>query len=271
MSETNLHFPNIVASNISLDYRVRNRGGWGSRAQTRTVHAVKPLSFAAHEGEFIGLVGRNGSGKSSLLRVLAGLETPTTGEVYASSKPTLIGVSAALNPQLTGAENVELGCLAMGLSPAQTREAYDRVVELAGIGEAIERPMATYSSGQAARLRFSIMLANRPKIMLIDEALATGDAATNERFSQAMNELLDNAGTVFLVNHAAQTIENMCNRAIWLDEGELIMDGDAREVARKYRWFAHQLALGDEEKAADLLAEAKTLGAAGYVINREEP
>lgn len=257
--------PNIVVNNVSLNYDVSVRRGMFKTPSRHTVHAVQPLTFAAYEGEFIGVVGRNGAGKSSLLRMIAGLQTPTTGQIYATSKPTLIGISAALNPELTGMENIELGCLAMGLSRQQIEEARDRIVELAGIGEAINRPMKTYSSGMGSRLSFAIMLANRPRIMLIDEALATGDAASGERFKNAMDELLGNAGTVFLVSHAAQTIENMCNRAIWIDFGEFVMDGDAREVARKYRWFAHVLAQGDEEKAAGLLADAKALGRQGYV------
>ncbi|MFW0121466.1 ABC transporter ATP-binding protein [Rothia sp. CCM 9419] len=262
--------PNVLVNNVSLDYVVSaGRSRITQSAPKKIVHALQPLSFVAHEGEFIGIVGRNGSGKSSLLRLIAGLETPTSGEVYASSPPSLIGVHGVLNNDLSGEENIELGCLAMGLTPAELPDAKTQIMELAGIGEAINRPMRTYSSGMAARLRFAIMLANRPRITLIDEALSTGDASFADRSAQAMKELLDQAGTVFLVSHAAQTIENMCTRAIWLDFGELVMDGDAREVARKYRWFAHNIAQGDERKAARLLYDAKELGREGHVKNSE--
>ncbi|MFW0118702.1 ABC transporter ATP-binding protein [Rothia sp. P5764] len=260
--------PNIVVNNLSVDYKV-SAGLFGRRKQ-EVVHALQPFSFAAFEGEFIGLVGRNGSGKSTLLRVIAGLESPTTGTVYASSRPSLVGVSAALNPELTGRQNIILGCLAMGLKKNQIDEAMQKVIDLAGIGTAIDRPMRTYSSGMGARLRFAISLAAKPRIMLVDEALSTGDAAYAERSAQAMKEVLDQAGTVFLVTHAAQTIEELCNRAIWLDYGEFVMDGDARQVARKYRWFAHNLAQGNNETAAQLLAEAKALGAQGYVADSPE-
>lgn len=264
------HLPNVLLNKVSLDYQVRVKGG-GLTSEKKTVHALKPLSFVAHEGEFIGIVGRNGSGKSSLLRLIAGLETPTSGEVYASSQPSLISVGGVLNAELTGEENIELGALALGVSAADLPEVKKRVEDLAGIGEAIRRPMKTYSSGMGARLRFAITLANSPRITLIDEALSTGDAATGERYTQAMKELIENAGTVFLVSHAAQTIEEMCTRAIWLDFGDFVMDGDARAVARKYRWFAHNLAQGEEEKAAGLLAAAKAEGAAGYVFDAENP
>lgn len=262
--------PNILVNQVSVDYPVYTQRALRGRRVRRVVHALQSLSFTAHEGEFIGLVGRNGSGKSSLLRVIAGLESATSGTVYASARPSLVGVGAALNQELTGRQNIALGCLAMGLKRHQLAEAERKVIDLAGIGEAIDRPMRTYSSGMGARLRFAISLAAKPRIMLIDEALSTGDAAYAERSAQAMQEVLDDAGTVFLVSHAAQTIEELCNRAIWLDFGEFVMDGDAREVARKYRWFAHNLAQGDEAKAAQLLADAKALGAQGYVQDRGE-
>lgn len=262
--------PNILVNNVSVDYPVITQKGIFGPRKRRLIHALQPLSFVASEGELIGLVGRNGSGKSTLLRVIAGLETATTGSVYASAKPSLVGVGAALNQELTGRQNIALGCLAMGLECSDLKAAEEKVIDLAGIGDAIDRPLKTYSSGMAARLRFAISLAARPRIMLIDEALSTGDAAYAERSARAMQEVLDNAGTVFLVSHAAQTIEELCTRAIWLDFGEFVMDGDAREVARKYRWFAHNLAQGDEAKAAQLLADAKAQGASSYVRDTGE-
>ncbi|WP_422115738.1 ABC transporter ATP-binding protein [Brachybacterium sp. UNK5269] len=202
------------------------------------------------------MIGRNGSGKSTLLRTLAGLEAPSSGTVLTSAKPVLLGVGAALIPDLTGAQNVKLGALAMGLSPEQAELVFDEVVELSALGEAIDLPMRTYSSGMGARLKFAISLAADPSILMIDEALATGDASFAERSKRAMDEMLARAGTVFLVNHAAQTIETMCSRAIWMERGQIVLDGDAVEVARKYRWFAHNLAQGEEEKAAGLLRDA---------------
>ncbi|MDT0165808.1 ABC transporter ATP-binding protein [Actinotalea sp. AC32] len=220
------------------------------------VRAVAGVSLAARAGESIGLVGLNGSGKSTLLRIIAGLERPLRGVVYARSTPVLLGVNAALQPELSGAQNVLLGCLAMGLTPDEAREQFSTIVDLADIGPSIHLPMNTYSSGMGARLRFAIALAVRPDILLIDEALATGDASFKERSRDRMNEMRKGAGTVFLVSHAAQTVEEECTRAIWLHKGRLVMDGDAVEVARKYRWFAWNLAKGERAKAAALLEEA---------------
>ena len=258
----------VVAQNLRVRYkamrtnRTPRRGLRGklTRKQKVSVSALRGVSFAVRSGEFVGVIGRNGSGKSTLLRVLAGLESPSSGTVMTSAKPVLLGVNAALIPELTGAQNVKLGALAMGLTPERADEVFDQVVELSALGEAIDLPMRTYSSGMGSRLKFAISLAADPSILMIDEALATGDATFAERSKRAMDEMLAQAGTVFLVNHAAQTIENMCSRAIWMERGQVVLDGDAVEVARKYRWFAHNLAQGNEEKAAGLLRDAALEG-----------
>ena len=259
----------VVADNIRMRYKVMRTDrkpppgirGVLRRKHLVTVAALRGVSFSARTGEFVGIIGRNGSGKSTLLRTLAGLEAPSSGQVLTSARPMLLGVSAAMIPDLTGAQNVRLGALAMGLSPQRADEVFDEVVELSALGDAIELPMKTYSAGMGARLKFAISLAADPSILMIDEALATGDATFAERSKRAMDQMLEKAGTVFLVNHAAQTIENMCSRAIWMERGQIVIDGDAVTVARKYRWFAHNLALGDEEKAAGLLQDAMEEGA----------
>lgn len=262
--------PTVVVHKVSVHYRVptslrslerpssRSRAfarlGW---SRTVTVKAVNDVTFVARSGESIGVVGHNGSGKSTLLRVIAGLETPTAGTVLASATPSFLGVNAALLPELSGLANVRLGLLAMGRSPKAVDEAVPDVLELAGLGDAIHRPMKTYSSGMGARLRFAISAAASPEILLIDEALATGDAATKERSEARMAEIRKEAGTIFLVSHAAQTVEEMCTRAIWLHQGELVLDGPAYETARAYRWWAWNLAKGETKKAAGLLDDAR--------------
>lgn len=260
----------VVAHNLRVRYKVlrtdreppTNLISRVRRKQVVSVAALRGVSFTARSGEFIGIIGRNGSGKSTLLRVLAGLEPPSSGTVMTSASPMLLGVNAALIPDLTGAENVKLGALAMGLTPQQVDDVFDEVVELSALGDAIDLPMRTYSSGMGSRLKFAISLAADPSILMIDEALATGDAAFAERSKRAMDAMLEKAGTVFLVNHAAQTIENMCSRAIWMERGQVVLDGDAIDVARKYRWFAHNVALGETEKAMGLLRDALREGEA---------
>ncbi|KAB1640854.1 ABC transporter ATP-binding protein [Gulosibacter chungangensis] len=247
-----------------MDYRVTldadkntKRGKFQIGKARTTFHALRGVSLYAVEGEFIGLLGRNGSGKSTFLRVLAGLETPTSGTVMASAKPQLLGVSAALLPNLSGLENIRLGLLAMGMSPEEAEERRDRIVEFADIGDSIRMPMRTYSSGMGARLRFAISVAADPEIIMIDEALATGDAAFLERSQQAMRGLMGRSGTGFLVSHSAGTIQSMCTRAVWMDQGEVIADGDPAEVLRQYQRFAKALAKGRPEGAAKVRREQR--------------
>src|SRR5690625_881763 len=275
MDATRNGFPNVVSvavSNVQMRYRavsserkdssrkssiLRRAAGAFSPGRMSIVNALSEVSLVAHHGEFVGLVGVNGSGKSTLLRAVAGLESPTDGQVMARSTPVLLGVNAALIPELSGLENVHLGCLAMGMSPEETEAAVPGVVDLAGIGDSIYRAMRTYSSGMGARLRFAIAAASRPEILLIDVALSTGDAAFMERSKQKMDERLTEGGTVFLVSHAAQTIEEMCTRAIWLHEGRIVLDGPAVETARRYRLWAWKLAQGEQEAADKLFREAQ--------------
>jgi teichoic acid transport system ATP-binding protein len=233
---------------------------------TEQVRALAGVSLVARAGEAVGVVGLNGSGKSTLLRVIAGLEAPHRGRVRAASRPVLLGVNAALVPELSGRQNVRLGCLAMGMTPEAAAAAYPDVVEVAGIGSSLHRPMRTYSSGMSARLKFAIAAAANPRILLVDEALATGDAAFRERSEARMERLRRDAGCVFLVSHAAQTVEETCTRAVWLHGGRVVLDGPARDVARRYRWWAWNLAQGQTEVAARLMREAVSAGADTRVV-----
>ncbi|MET9540454.1 ABC transporter ATP-binding protein [Streptomyces sp. NPDC006553] len=210
------------------------------RPTVRRVHAVKGVSFVAYRGEAIGLIGSNGSGKSTLLKAIAGLQPVERGQVYTDGQPSLLGVNAALMNDLTGERNVILGGLAMGMSRTEVRERYDEIVDFSGINEkddAISRPMGTYSSGMGARLRFSIAAAKSHDVLLIDEALSTGDARFRRRSQRRIEELRAEAGTVFLVSHSNATITETCERALWLEAGTLRMDGPAKEVVAAYEEF----------------------------------
>lgn len=267
----------VVAEDVHMSYTVRTSGSGSrsslSRAKNKllgtgskqTVHALRGVNFIARRGEFIGVIGSNGSGKSTLMRLIAGVERPDEGRILALRQPTLLGVNAALQASLSGAANVRLGCLAMGMTPEEADAVFDEVVELSALGDSIYRPMGSYSSGMGARLRFAIAVAARPSILLIDEALSTGDATFAKRSEAAMQQMLADAGTVFLVNHAAKVIQEMCTRAIWLHEGEVIMDGEADAVAERYRWWAWNLAKGEVETADRLLAQAVEAGESEYV------
>lgn len=209
------------------------RHGFRNR-EASYVHAVKGVSFDIREGEAVGLVGTNGSGKSTTLRAIAGLEQPTAGEVLVRHQPQLLGVGTALQPKLSGRRNIILGCLALGLSMDEIEERMDEVIEFAGIEHAIQRPLNTYSSGMRARLAFSIATLRAPEILLMDEALAVGDRSFRRRSLKRVRRIQANAGTIVMVSHNLGEIRKTCNRAIWLHEGLIVADGPAEEVLEAY-------------------------------------
>jgi teichoic acid transport system ATP-binding protein len=247
MSETPAREQTVVVDNVHLTYRIiggARRGGAPAAFRRillreeapgqRSVHAVRGVSFAAYRGEAIGLIGPNGSGKSTLLRAIAGLMAPSEGVVWTRGQASLLGVSAAMMGAMSGEQNIVLGCLAIGMTPAEIAQEYQSIVDFAGIGEFVHLPMNTYSSGMGARLRFAIAAARAPDILLIDEALATGDAQFRRRSEARIKELREQAGTVFLVSHGLGIIRESCTRAIWLEGGQIMLEGDANEVVDAY-------------------------------------
>ncbi|MFG2941726.1 ABC transporter ATP-binding protein [Streptomyces sp. NPDC048282] len=250
--------PTVVCDGVDIVYRVNGTGaGRGSAtaalnrmlrgkkraenaAGVRKVHAVKNVSFVAYKGEAIGLIGSNGSGKSTLLKAVAGLLPVENGAIYTDGQPSLLGVNAALMGDLTGEKNVYLGGLAMGMSREEIKERYQDIVDFSGInekGDFITLPMRTYSSGMGARLRFSIAAAKDHDVLLIDEALATGDASFRMRSEERIRELRQHAGTVFLVSHNNKSIRDTCERVLWLERGVLRMDGPTEDVLAEYEAF----------------------------------
>jgi teichoic acid transport system ATP-binding protein len=246
--------PTVVVDDVHVVYRINTGAVWDAspiagfkRMMTRTksaamreVHAVKGVSFVTYEGEAIGLIGSNGSGKSTLLRAIAGLLPTASGKVFTKGQPSLLGVNAALLNDLPGERNVILGCLAMGMSLAEAKTKVAEVIEFSGInerGDFASLPMRTYSSGMAARLRFAIAAARSHDVLLIDEALATGDATFRKRSEDRVRELREEAGTVFLVSHQLSTIRSTCERTLWLEAGELRMDGPTKDVIAEYKKF----------------------------------
>lgn len=249
--------PTVIVDQVDIVYRVNGTGGGRGSATAalnrimrreksekaagvRKVHAVKNVSFTAYRGEAIGLIGTNGSGKSTLLKACAGLLPVENGRIYTDGQPSLLGVNAALMGDLTGERNVYLGGLAMGMSKEQVRERYQEIVDFSGInekGDFITLPMRTYSSGMSARLRFSIAAAKDHDVLMIDEALATGDRSFQKRSEARIRELRKTAGTVFLVSHNNKSIRDTCDRVLWLERGELRLDGPTEDVLKEYEKF----------------------------------
>lgn len=257
--------PAVVIDGVSMVYRTgtdkftfgrriaRAVGGGrtpeSSGQPSQVVHALKTISLVAEHGESIGVIGLNGSGKSTLMKLVSGKLLPTQGSVYASSTPVMLGVSAALVPDLSGRDNVVLGCLAMGMTHEEINQKYEGILELAGLESAINLPMRSYSSGMSARLRFAIAASINPEILILDEALNTGDDEFRGRTKKRMDALREQAGCVFLVSHSLSTVQDLCTRIIWLDKGNLLYDGAPAYGLKWYRRYTKFLAEGDKPSA----------------------
>jgi teichoic acid transport system ATP-binding protein len=234
--------PVVVVDDVEVIYKVFGtgkkansvKGSQAKKTRMREVHAVKGVSFVVYEGETVGIVGSNGSGKSSLMRAIAGLFPATKGAVYTLGKPTMLGVGAALLPNLSGEKNIMLGGLALGFDKKEIAAASQSIINFSGLKDFIDLPMRTYSQGMSARLRFSIAAAKKHDILIIDEALAVGDRQFRMKAEAKIRQMRQEAGTVFLVSHNMKSIQDTCNRVIWLEKGELLMDGDPVQVCEAF-------------------------------------
>lgn len=207
--------------------------------RTRHVHeviALDDVTFRVEKGEAFGVIGHNGAGKSTLLRVMARTLQPNTGRVVVNGRTsTLLQLGVGMNTELSGSRNIYLGGLAAGLRRADVDAMFDDVVAYAGLGEAIDRPVKTYSSGMFSRLAFSVSMHLDPDILLLDEVLAVGDAEFRDKSMQTMRDLLDRAGTIVFVSHSLPQVADFCDRAIWLDRGRVRMIGEAAQVVDAYK------------------------------------
>jgi teichoic acid transport system ATP-binding protein len=225
--------PDLDRTNSLRDLVLGRRGPRSSE-----IHAVNGVSLEMRAGDLLGVIGSNGSGKSSLMRAIAGLIPLESGRIRARSIPTLLGVGAVLQPRLSGRRNIMIGGLALGLSKATVEEKFDEIVDFAGLREFIDLPMRAYSSGMRARLLFSISTVVQPDLLLVDEALAVGDAAFKRRSQNRLQDMAEHAGTVIMVSHRLRIIRETCSRVIWLDKGTIRMDGDPDPVVDDYEQFA---------------------------------
>jgi len=197
--------------------------------------ALRDVAFTICPGESVALVGRNGSGKTTLLRVLSGITRPTQGSVHVDGRfATLIGLGAGFNFERTGRENIYLNAAIQGVPPRQVAAFLDQIIAFAELGEFIDAPVKRYSSGMVTRLGFSIAAHILPDIIFIDEVLAVGDAAFQEKCMDRILEMKREGRTILFVSHAASTVRLLCERAVWLHHGELQIDGPADEVLERY-------------------------------------
>ncbi len=216
--------------------RVQRLLGRAVKTYHRTFKALDNVSFEVRRGETVGIVGRNGSGKSTLLQVVCGILQPTAGSVTVTGRiAALLELGAGFNPEFTGRENVYLHGAVLGLGREAVDQRFSRIAAFAGIGDFIERPVKTYSSGMFVRLAFAVAISLEPDILVVDEALAVGDEAFQRKCFASIASFQEKGGTILFVSHNAQTIIQLCDRALLFDAGELLIEGTPKAVVTQYQ------------------------------------
>lgn len=206
-----------------------------SRRHGDRFFALKNVSFQLEEGEGLAVVGANGAGKSTLLSLVAGLARPDSGRVQINGRVVpLLELGSGFHPDLTGIENIFVNASLIGLNRKRTKQLFDQIVEFSEIGDFIFEPLRTYSSGMIMRLAFSVAVHMDPEILLIDEVLAVGDRAFQTKCFERLRQFRHAGKTLLCVSHAAGMVQELCDHAIWLDHGELMMNGRIREVIQAY-------------------------------------
>ncbi|HEY6893944.1 MAG TPA: ABC transporter ATP-binding protein, partial [Rhodanobacteraceae bacterium] len=237
----------IALERVSKSYRL-----WGRRSQFATlksallkrdlklapessVLALKALSFVVDRGEAFGIIGRNGSGKSTLLKVISGILKPSSGAVRVNGRvAALIELGAGFHPEITGRENIVINGIMLGLSKKEIEQRFDKIVDFSGIGEFIDQPVKTYSSGMYVRLGFAVAVHVDPEILLIDEVLAVGDEEFSQKCIAKIQEMKYRGVTLVFVTHQLDQVRNLCDRALWLDHGAAAAIGDPARVVDDY-------------------------------------
>ena len=209
------------------------------KSRVEKFEAVKGVSFDIQKGEIVGLIGKNGSGKSTLLRSIAGIFSPDEGTIdIGEHSVSLLSIGVGFQQELTGKENIFLSGLLMGFTQQQIKDRYNEIVKFSELGKFINSPVSTYSSGMYSKLAFSITAILETDIMLIDEVLSVGDEKFKKKSYEKMKSLISQRNrTVVIVSHSLKTLEELCDRVMWMHEGKIVKIGEPVEVLNEYREF----------------------------------
>ena len=234
----------VTVKNLHITYRglkkTSIRASWKHLGdKVELFHALKGVSFEVEEGKILGIIGKNGSGKSTMLRAIAGIFSPDKGKIDLHHHSiSLLSIGVGFNRKLTGKENIYLSGMLLGFSEEEIAKKEKEIIAFADIGDFINKPVKTYSSGMYSKLAFAITAILETDIMLIDEVLSVGDAKFKEKSYNKMKELIsDDKRTVIIVSHSLGTIKELCDEVLWLNDGEVVMIGKADEVIPKYEKF----------------------------------
>lgn len=235
----------IEVENLCISYRglksysIKQNLLHGKRARAEEFQAVKNVSFRVEKGEIVGLIGKNGSGKSTMLRAIAGIFSPNSGTINLHGHSvSLLSIGVGFQKELSGRDNILLSGMLLGFSEEQIREHMDEIIQFSELGKFIDAPVRTYSSGMHSKLAFSITAVLETDIILIDEVLSVGDSRFKKKSYAKMKELIsDTNRTVVIVSHDMKTIRDLCSKVLWINDGEMVQYGDTETVLEAYDAF----------------------------------
>lgn len=211
---------------------------FGSRKYYRELWALRDIDLTVMPGEVVGIVGQNGSGKSTLLQLICSTLTPTYGEVQINGRvAALLELGAGFNPEFTGRENVLMSAAIMGLNQSEIADRIEDIIDFSGVRDFIDQPVKTYSSGMYVRLAFSVAITVDPDILIIDEALSVGDGAFARKSFDRIMQMRDAGKTILFCSHSLFQIESLCTRAIWINQGQIVVDGNSAQAVSAYQSF----------------------------------
>lgn len=213
---------------------------FGKLYKTKPFYALRDIDFEVNAGDSVGILGLNGSGKTTLSDLIAEATVPSKGKVHINGRTSLIAISAGLNQELTGEENIRIKCLMHGLTEKQIDERYDDILQFSELGEFIKQPIKNYSSGMKSRLGFAIAIHTDPDILIVDEALSVGDETFANKCIDRMRDFQEQGKTIFFVSHATGQIRQFCNKAVWVQYGEMKQFGEMKDVVKSYAEFVNQ-------------------------------
>lgn len=234
----NIDFPIYNSKNRSLKNRVMQAATGGKvsfGSEGTVIRSLEDVSFKITEGEKVGLIGHNGAGKSTLLRALTGVYAPTAGKIeVVGDVGSLVDISLGIDEEVTGRENIFIRGALLGLSRLEIESKFNDIVNFSELGDFVDMPVRTYSTGMHMRLAFAVATVIRPQILLMDEWLSVGDASFNEKAEERLNNLVHSSKILVIASHSRDQVEKICNRVMWFEHGRLKMDGSPSDVCKAY-------------------------------------
>ena len=250
----------IKVENLSMEFKSSNdkidtlkelfiRTIKRNKGETKKITVLKDISFTVNRGEKLGILGFNGAGKSTLLRIIAGIYEPSNGQIHINGKiAPLLELSAGFDKNYSGKDNIYLNGALLSMDKEFIESKYDEIVEYSELGDFINLPVKNYSKGMKAKLGFSIATLINPDILIIDEILAVGDIKFRKKSGETLNSMMADGVTVLLVSHSINQVRRICDRCIWIDNGEIIMEGEVNEVCDAYVQDANYVRIRKEKK-----------------------